>query len=841
MTVVLISTGSVMYFGSSIKKLQDEENRTRAQEIANIVAKDVDIDTVVKFRDMVAKAYDAVPDRISNDYMGTPEYEAYVSQFDYLRHTVQFEELYKVLRSDLNSTMVDCLYLCYLDKDTKSMVYMVDSGANNVCYPGSFDYLRGEDLKVLKDPYLTVENSVINNDIYGDIVGGAQPLLNEDNDVVAYVGVDILMSPITAQRNRILRNTILSVIALSLVLSAVALYVSGQLILKPLDRQKELLEEAEDLKKENVTLARRAQASQKISELTASITSLMDNMPAMTFSKDVENGRYLACNQMFAEYAHKKSPQDVVGHTDAEMFDIVTATHFTDDDKIAIEMDEPYIFREDVPDAQGNMRYLQTTKLKFTDANGRLCLLGMSVDVSELVMVRRENAETKAALSAAVNENLTYSNIARALASDYNFIYYVNLKTDGYSEYSATTGSKLSVKIDRSGEDFFDLSLKNAREIIYEEDVERFCASFSKDKILNAIDKDGRFVTTYRLVIDGVPTYVNMKAVRPEDDDNHIIIGINNINDMMMAKEEAERMKEEQTTYQRIAALSGQYICIYTIDPDTDHFVEYAATHEYSSLVLPKEGDDFFEKTRVETERVVYGEDKKRVISAVTKANILEEVDKAGDFHIKYRLVIDGVPKYVQLNAAMIQEKDGPQLLVGVLDIDARERREQEIAANLKNAVEKANIDALTGAANKHAYVDLETAINGRIDDGSEGGFAVIVCDVNGLKHVNDTLGHKAGDEFIRNACAIISGAFENETVFRIGGDEFAVIANGEAYENIDELMKILHESNKKNKAEGDVVVACGMSRFRPGDKNVEQVFERADALMYENKEELKR
>ena len=108
-----------------------------------------------------------------------------------------------------------------------------------------------------------------------------------------------------------------------------------------------------------------------------STMTLFNNMPAMVFSKDAETGRYLACNQPFAEYAHKETPEGVVGLTDFDIFDKVTAAHFVEDDKRALGMDEPHVFIEDVPDATGeHFRHLQTTKMKFVDDEGRLCTLG---------------------------------------------------------------------------------------------------------------------------------------------------------------------------------------------------------------------------------------------------------------------------------------------------------------------------------------------------------------------------------------------------------------------------------------------------------------------------------
>lgn len=167
----------------------------------------------------------------------------------------------------------------------------------------------------------------------------------------------------------------------------------------------------------------------KITELKRSITSLLDNMPAMSFSKDAQTGEYLACNQAFAEYAGKDDPEDVVGHSDFDLFDRQTAQHFTDDDNRALTMDRPYIIYEDVLDAAGNSRQLQTTKLKFTDAAGRLCLLGMSTDVTDFMTTQREREKAEAAYREALDTSAVYESIVEALSGDYFNLFYVNLDT----------------------------------------------------------------------------------------------------------------------------------------------------------------------------------------------------------------------------------------------------------------------------------------------------------------------------------------------------------------------------------------------------------------------------
>ena len=143
------------------------------------------------------------------------------------------------------------------------------------------------------------------------------------------------------------------------------------------------LDDARKAKAENRRLNEEVQSAAKLAELMGSASSLLTNMPAMSFSKEIETGKYLACNQAFAEYAGKTKPEEVVGLTDHEIFDSATADHFVEDDRKAVAMDKAYVFFEDVPDATGTIfRNLQTTKITFREPSGRLCLLGMCVDVT---------------------------------------------------------------------------------------------------------------------------------------------------------------------------------------------------------------------------------------------------------------------------------------------------------------------------------------------------------------------------------------------------------------------------------------------------------------------------
>ena len=157
----------------------------------------------------------------------------------------------------------------------------------------------------------------------------------------------------------------------------------------------------------------------------------------------------------------------------------------------------------------------------------------------------------------------------------------------------------------------------------------------------------------------------------------------------------------------------------------------------------------------------------------------------------------------------------------------------------LAAARSRANIDALTGVRNKHAYVDLEAQIDREIQAGTSDPFALVIFDVNGLKHVNDTLGHQAGDKFLQDACSEICRLFKHSPVFRIGGDEFVAVARGQDYEDLDALIETLDRNNQERLTAGGIVIARGMARFN-GYHSVGALFEDADRRMYENKRDLK-
>ena len=433
---------------------------------------------------------------------------------------------------------------------------------------------------------------------------------------------------------------------------------------------------------------------------------------------------------------------------------------------------------------------------------------------------------------------LNYTYMARALSSDYVSLFFVDMDNDTFTEYSPDDGNgELAVK--RHGNDFFKQVAKDVKTFIFKDDQKTVISAFTKRNIEKNIKEHGVFSLTYRLVRNGEVLYANLKAVKMRAKGNCLIIGVSDVDAQMKEREIYEKAKEERLIYSRMNALSGDYICFYTVDPETDHFYGYKVSSQYEKFEVSKEGEDFFGRVERECHKYITLADMDSFMTIFKKENILSTIEEDGIFVINYRVLFQAAPIYVCLKAVITEEDGKKQLIIGMINIDAQVKRDQEYARNLSAARDAANIDALTGVRNKHAYVDVEAHINSMIEDGIPQKFAVVVFDINDLKQINDTKGHKAGDDYIKEGCAIICDIFANSTVFRIGGDEFAVIAMESDYEKIDQLMEKIEKSNRKNMKKGEVVIACGMSRF-DNDRKVTAVFERADNLMYEDKKKLK-
>ncbi len=134
--------------------------------------------------------------------------------------------------------------------------------------------------------------------------------------------------------------------------------------------------------------------------------------------------------------------------------------------------------------------------------------------------------------------------------------------------------------------------------------------------------------------------------------------------------------------------------------------------------------------------------------------------------------------------------------------------------------------DVSTGAGNRVAVRNYFEQIKSR------GPLGVVFCDITGLKEVNDTKGHAAGDELILNTYQSITKGFCPSEIFRMGGDEFVVLAAGITEKDLMEQIEIV----KKELSGKKVVAAIGAEWREHTADTLEQTISGAEICMYDEK-----
>ncbi len=124
-------------------------------------------------------------------------------------------------------------------------------------------------------------------------------------------------------------------------------------------------------------------------------------------------------------------------------------------------------------------------------------------------------------------------------------------------------------------------------------------------------------------------------------------------------------------------------------------------------------------------------------------------------------------------------------------------RAEKKILAEehlVRDLNKRVYVDALTSVRNKGAFYNFMEELQDSIDNGESPEFAIGIFDCNDLKKVNDQNGHDKGDAYLKTACHLICNVFQHSPVFRIGGDEFAVVLQDEELKNRKELIRLFEE-----------------------------------------------
>lgn len=439
-----------------------------------------------------------------------------------------------------------------------------------------------------------------------------------------------------------------------------------------------------------------------------------------------------------------------------------------------------------------------------------------------------------------VRQKEAYNQITKSLAAQYDILYYIDIETGAYVEVSSTESYRKQ-NVPTTGEDFFSVSRRVLKKNLHPEDMKEVLKIHYKDAMLKNLEHNGVFTCEFRLITNGALKHVRHTEML-SNDGKHIIVCMRNIDDEIKAKLELRESQLKSETFSQIAeSLASHYDMIYYVDAQTSYYKEFSTHKLYGELEINEEGDDFFETAQLNAEKLIYQEDRDRIKQFINKDNFISRLEKSRQLIEDYRMSIDGgAPKYTRMTVRWSSDKTHFILCIENRDEEVKKENEQLNALSIAN--ENARKDSLTGIRNKTAFTELENELQNDINEGRNESFAICFCDLNDLKIINDTQGHKAGDDLIRNACRIICQRFAHSPVFRVGGDEFAIILKGNAYDERESTVSAFKRQVEDFlRTDSGPVIAIGLADYIYGeDKTVEEVFRRADERMYEDKMHLK-
>jgi diguanylate cyclase (GGDEF)-like protein/PAS domain S-box-containing protein len=190
-------------------------------------------------------------------------------------------------------------------------------------------------------------------------------------------------------------------------------------------------------------------------------------------------------------------------------------------------------------------------------------------------------------------------------------------------------------------------------------------------------------------------------------------------------------------------------------------------------------------------------------------------------------LTADGERRRVAMRNTVLRNAAGMPYAIGCVGVDVTDDRRREAQLHLR-----AQTDLLTGLANRGALFD---ALRSRLAE--EPGCALLFCDLDGFKVVNDEHGHAVGDRLLAEvALRLAEVAGPGEVVSRFGGDEFVILCPARTDEDLAALAERVAEGIRAPflvpEGELSIGVSVGIAVAEPGD-TADELIGRADRAMY--------
>jgi two-component system, cell cycle response regulator len=201
---------------------------------------------------------------------------------------------------------------------------------------------------------------------------------------------------------------------------------------------------------------------------------------------------------------------------------------------------------------------------------------------------------------------------------------------------------------------------------------------------------------------------------------------------------------------------------------------------------------------------------------------------------------VSGVP--VIMLTARAEEIDRVRgLRAGADDYIGKPFQQDELEARIEAVMRRAELgrrDALTGLPNRRTF---EEHLESMFEPGAEIGkpFSLVLFDIDHFKRVNDTQGHTAGDQVLRDVATVAARQLRSsEQIFRIGGEEFAIVVHGDRNAAVMVAERVRIAIQNEPRQPRLPTLSAGVAAFPEDARTREQLFHQADTALYAAKHE---
>ena len=310
-------------------------------------------------------------------------------------------------------------------------------------------------------------------------------------------------------------------------------------------------------------------------------------------------------------------------------------------------------------------------------------------------------------------EKEIYDNIAKSLSDNYEVIYYIDIKTDEFLEFSRSN-EYASMNIPVEGQNFYKETLLNIEKYVHPDDKEFAKKMYSRETIFEKLKDKKSYSYKYRVMIYGHSRHIQFTVMFAKDK-KHFILYEKDIEDEITAENMRLENQKMQITFTQIAEiLAVNYDMIYYVDADNSNYISFESRNIYGYLKIQKSGDDFFTDSKLNISKIVHKNDQNLVLDFINKDYLNAHLLNQKNCHLNYRINTSKQTHFIRLTVQ--KTADGTHYIFLMENIDEEIQREKQHLKALNTEKELARRDELTGVKNKTAYTEMEKSVqaNGR-------------------------------------------------------------------------------------------------------------------------------